>query len=125
MAIKLPRKVKKKTVSQLKKIADKYFSLWIRERDKKCCCCGSIMNLQCGHYISRSWMALRYYFKNAHAQCVGCNIFKSGNMFEYTKFMIRTYGPGIIEELDALKKPYQMKTKELEEIIERYKLSPT
>lgn len=114
------RSPKRVSVSALKKRADKVFSLWIRNRDKMCVTCGSRSNLQCGHYVSRSWSALRYDEKNCNAQCVGCNVFKRGNMDEYARFLIRCYGPDILDELAARKKPYQLKIPELQAIIKKY-----
>lgn len=55
--------------------------------------------LQCGHYVSRSHLSLRYDERNCHPQCVGCNIFKSGAMDEYALALVRQYGDGILEEL--------------------------
>lgn len=113
----------------MKKVADKVFSVWIRLRDSdemgmcRCFTCGAVKHwteMQCGHYISRSWMALRYDEKNCHAQCVACNIFKMGNMDEYALALIRRYGKNILKELNDLKKVSSMTRQILEGIIKRY-----
>jgi len=109
------------SISQLKKRADQVFSLWIRNRDKRCVTCGSTKNLQCGHYISRGINILRYDTRNCNACCAVCNIWKNGNMVEYSAFMRRKHGPDIIETLLKEKqKLHQFTRQELEEIITKY-----
>lgn len=115
-----PQSMKRKSVSSLKKEADRVFSLWIRARDGRCVTCGSMYKLQAGHYVSRSWSSLRYDEKNVNCQCLSCNVFKRGNMDEYARFMIRNYGPDILNELALKKFPYQFRISELEEIIKKY-----
>lgn len=116
-------KRKIKSISQLKKEADRIFSLWIRARDKQCVTCLSKDNLQCGHYISRSINILRYDERNCNAQCVRCNVFLKGNMPQYSYYMILKYGRGIIKKLLKEKqKLHQFKRAELEAIIEKYRL---
>lgn len=99
----LPKKIKKPTLSQLRRKLDKVFSEFIRQRDKGICCtCGkqdTWKYMQCGHYISRSSLATRYNEINCHCQCVGCNIFKKGNMPSYTLFLQKKYGYEIIQSL--------------------------
>lgn len=121
------KNLESKSIPQLKKELDKVFSLWIRTRDNgRCISCGirkPIKEMQCGHYISRSHHSVRWDEQNCHCQCVGCNIFKSGNMPSYTIALQNKYGYGIIKELkkrgDKLK---QWKKTELIEMINRYTL---
>lgn len=47
-------------------------------------------------------------------------MFKKGNMDEYARFLLRRYGPDVLDELAAKKKTYQLKRKELEQIIQKY-----
>ena len=107
---------KKKTISQLKKEADRLFSIYIRKRDGKCVTCGGRPD-HAGHYISRSWLNLRYDEQNVHAQCIRCNIFMKGNMDEYTLFLVRKYGIEILDFLKQRKRVVQFKRKNYEEII--------
>lgn len=111
----------KKTVSSLKRKADKVFSIFIRKRDGVCFTCGSRRNLQCGHFISRSHNATRYDELNCWTQCVGCNVFKNGNMAEFSYRLLKKIGQ---EKFTALiKKGRQIKqftVKELEKIIKTY-----
>ena len=114
------KRKKLKSISQLKKEADKHFSIFIRRRDRYCVTCGAL-TAHAGHYISRSWLGLRYNERNVNGQCVRCNIFLKGNMDEYALFLKRKYGPDILEELKKLKVPTQFKRKDFEEIIKKYK----
>lgn len=116
-------KAKKKVISitKLKYKADAVFSNWVRERDGKCVTCGSRQNLQNGHFISRSINILRFDERNCNCQCVSCNVFKNGNMPAYSQFMLRTYGPKIIDNLLIEKQQLHQFTRiELESIIQKY-----
>ncbi len=112
--------MKKKSISSLKNKADKVFSLYIRNRDKKCFTCGSTQFLQAGHFVSSSWSALRYAEDNVHAQCSNCNIWRRGNYSVYALNLVKKYGPGILEDLERRKIVHQFKVKELEEIVDKY-----
>lgn len=83
--------------------------------------------MQAGHYISRAKKGTRYDEKNVHVQCPSCNGFGHGMLIEYKQFLIDTYGPKIIDELEykskgggfnifalqSLIKVYQNKVKDL------------
>jgi len=89
--------MKTKSISQLKKKADSVFSKWIRNRDKRCYTCKKGLAEQCGHYISRSYLYLRYDETNCHGQCVSCNVFKNGNLPVYALRLIDDYGMELLE----------------------------
>jgi hypothetical protein len=117
--------------------ADKWFSLFIRLRDSNdngiatCCTCGkmtSFKKLDCGHYVKRQHMGVRYNEKNCHAQCRECNWLKQGNDVKYHAFIIEKYGQQTHDllksaergsskhtdfELSLLAKEYEKKTKDL------------
>ena len=122
---KLP---KKKSVAQLKKLADAEWSKYIRLRDSDiygyadCITCGTNKfwkELQCGHFISRSVSLLRYDELNTNAQCVGCNMFKSGEQYLYSKALDNKYGVGTAESLNEQRfTTHKFTTSELESIIE-------
>ena len=89
-----------------------------------CVTCGKVdhwKNLQCGHYVPRGHLATRFREDNCHVQCVGCNVFKKGNMDSYALYMLNRYGKEKLEELDRLKNqitkyyPYEEKIKEYQE----------
>lgn len=104
MKTKLKKKAPSKT--KLKAELDRVFSLYIRHRDSyRCCTCGKEdpAQAQCGHYISRANMNTRWDEDNCNCQCVGCNVFKNGNMDEYALFMIKKHGQDILNEMNRRK----------------------
>ena len=118
--------MKKKSVSKLKKELDKWFSLFIRQRDNFICfTCdkrGDRTNIQCGHFIPRQYNATRYHEKNNHAQCYACNMLYNGQPGEYALRLQAKYGDGIIKELNDLRRTTkQFFIPELESLIEKYK----
>lgn len=103
----------KPSLKKLKSKADSIYSKRLRElaSDKngmvKCYTCSTIKHwkeMQCGHYISRTVTALRYYRKNTKPQCAGCNMFNQGRLDIFAVNLIKEYGSGILEELQELKK---------------------
>ena len=81
------------------------FSIWIRNRDKKCVTCGSTTTPQAGHF----WHAcLDFDEININQQCSGCNKFRSGNLAVYSTYLINKYG---IKEFKALEKRHYMAMK--------------
>lgn len=102
------KKEKLRPMAQLKKDLDKVFSIFIRQRDKGVCfTCGDKKRWKYqhnGHFISRTHLAVRWDEYNCNCQCVGCNVFKSGNYIEYTMRLIEKYGHEKVEELIEAKK---------------------
>ena len=100
-------KKKLKSLKKLKLEADRVFSQYIRSRDNHhCYTCFAFMTpkfSQCGHYISRNYLALRFDERNAHCQCPQCNIFKKGNMAVYAIMLEKEFGVGILQELENIK----------------------
>ena len=91
-----------KNIKSAKAKADKYFSLFIRERDKDkpCITCGKItQEKDCGHFISRRFESVRFDEKNAHGQCIKCNRFQYGNQFQHGVNIDVKYGKGTAEGL--------------------------
>ena len=116
---------KKKGIIPLKKKADTAFSIYIRNRDNGVCfTCGkkgTIKEMQNGHYESRRHNATRFDERNCHCQCVGCNVFKSGNMTIYALKLQELYGRGILTELRKQAQEIKKFTRnDLELIIEKY-----
>jgi len=117
---------KRKSVSQLKKLADKHFSIYIRQRDRGICYTCHKRDewkyMDCGHYVPRSFNNTRYDEVNCHTQCKSCNIFKSGNKDVYALRLQQEYGYGVLKDLNDRKNVRKsFKRYELEEIIEEYK----
>jgi len=132
---------KKKTTSssRSKKIArlDIVFSKFIRRRDcgftvGRCISCNSIITFEtcdCGHYINRQHMSLRFDEHNCNAQCRSCNRFDEGNVQGYRRGLVAKIGEkstGMLEikkhntchlsevELDLLTSEYKLKLKQIE-----------
>lgn len=91
---------------------DDAFSLFIRLRDVtpggafKCISCGRILpydQADCGHYINRKHMSLRFSEKNCNAQCRSCNRFDEGNIQGYRRGLIAKYGEPTVKWLEAMK----------------------
>ena len=98
-----PKPVKGKSdYSKLEKELDDLVSLYVRLRDGKCVCCGSISRLTCGHYVSRDKARLRYDSVNCNAQCWPCNVKHRHWPNFYASAMRRIYSQGVLDELDEL-----------------------
>jgi len=87
---------KKPTRGKLVKKLDVVFSKYIRlsSADNKgmctCVTCGKQYhwkNIQAGHFMSRKHYSTRWDEKNVKPQCVGCNMFKSGEQYKYSLFL--------------------------------------
>lgn len=98
-----------KTISQLKKEAQKAFNKYIRMRDygKPCISCGSYPdykyggNMDAGHYRSvGSAPHLRFNTINCHAQCKKCNRYLSGNITEYRHGLRAKIGDDVLNWLE-------------------------
>ncbi len=113
--------------------ADRAFSLYIRTRDAqaysgthfKCISCGRILPIEkadCGHYVNRQHMALRFSELNCNAQCAHCNRFDEGNATGYRKGLIDKIGEQKVELLEAQKHTScKLSTFEIEAIAKYYK----
>ena len=49
--------------------------------------------------MSRIYLATRWDEENCHACCIGCNVFKNGNMPAYTAYLEEKFGFGIVQRL--------------------------
>jgi len=103
---------KKKSTKTLKNKLDKVFSEYIRLRDSDhlgyvcCCTCGKPepwQDVDCGHFISRAYIATRFEETNAHAQCRYENRYRNGSPEEYALFIINKYGMKEYNRLRDLK----------------------
>ena len=117
------------TLAKLKKKADRTFSRYIRLKNSvegycTCVTCNKrlpIKNIQNGHYIPRNILATRFYEDNCHPQCVGCNIFKKGNLGEYAHYILKNYGEETLDKLHQMKwQTVKYKTFDYEEMIEKW-----
>lgn len=101
------------SISQLKKKLQRVFNEYIRLRDVdehghgNCISCGSPVrfgnpNYQAGHYYPAPVETLRFNENNCNGQCKSCNYFKSGNLIEYRKGLVKKIGERGVKELDVL-----------------------
>jgi len=83
---------KKASITKLKKKLDKYFSLYIRLKNADsngynyCYTCNKrdyYKYLQCGHFISRKYLATRFDEDNCRPQCPACNVFRYGEQYRF------------------------------------------
>ena len=119
----MPKKPTRKT---LVKNLDKVFSEWIRRRYAKndiaeCVTCGKKdhwKNLQAGHFMSRKHYSTRWDERNVEVQCVGCNVYRYGEQYKFSKFL----GDELADELLALsRETRKFSNIELQEMIDIFK----
>jgi hypothetical protein len=125
----------KKTISKLKKLLDKWFSLFIRLRDSdenglcQCFTCGKVAHyktggMQCGHFQSRRHHSTRWDEKNCQVQCVRCNMFSGGEQYKFGLGLDHKYGVGTAQELEFLSRfTVKITRGDYEEKISYYKLA--
>jgi hypothetical protein len=118
--------MKVKTKSQLTKELDAVFSQYIRHSRSKngictCITCGreyEIKKIQCGHFMSRQYMSIRWDERNVATQCYGCNVMHSGRQYEFSLKI----GKELSDELYLLsKKTKKWSLDELKDMIQHYK----
>ena len=103
-------------------LADKHFSEYIRRRDRRCVCCGSTNNLQCGHLFSRKNYSTRWEPLNAYCQCSGCNLRHEYDPYTLTSYFIDLYGKEAYDDLHLKHvTPKKYTTAEILQIAESYK----
>jgi hypothetical protein len=126
-------KAKLKSRADWLKEAQAVFNKFIRMRDDKepCISCGRYHQGQyhAGHYRTvGAAPELRFNELNVYKQCAPCNNHLSGNLIEYRRRLVAKIGIDkvewlegpheakkyTIEEIQAIKKEYQQKIKELE-----------
>ena len=91
-----------KNIKLSKAKADRYFSEYIRlrDKDKPCVTCGKYSSdKDCGHFLSRRFESTRFDEKNCHGQCQKCNRFEYGNQYEHGKKIDEMYGEGTSDSL--------------------------
>lgn len=93
------------TKTRHKKEAWKFFSQWIKERDKwTCYTCGrhaTGSGMHGAHFVTGAACPPSLYFdeRNVHAGCYNCNVNLSGNWTAYYERMVRDYGEDQVKEL--------------------------
>ena len=123
----MQKKIKRST---LVKNLDTVFSIYIRRKDAindiaKCVTCGKEdhwSKLQNGHWASRRHYSTRWDERNCNVQCSGCNVFRAGEIYLYTKYLCSKYGDNFPEELYKLsQKSVKFTDQDLQDMIQHYK----
>jgi hypothetical protein len=118
----------KKSLPQLKALAQLAFNAYIRERDKNlpCISCGQMKPLQAGHfYPVKTYDGLRYDEDNCHGECQYDNCFNDFHLVPYEKNLIKRIGEQRYKELEQRadnykKNGYKWSKSELIDIIKKY-----
>ena len=101
---------------------DRYTSLIVRGRDGRCVTCGSRQGLQCSHFYSRRYLAIRFDLRNCNAMCAGCNRTHNRDRRPYERYMLKTYGPAVVAELEGLRLSLvKVSDDELRKMLQQYK----
>lgn len=89
------------TTAKLKKELDRVFSIYIRLKfPKRCYTCGKVdVTLQCGHFVSRQYLATRWSEDNCRPQCVGCNLFGNGQLLDFEENLKKELGDEFVENM--------------------------
>ena len=89
------------TTGKLKKKLDAVFSKWIRSKFPPVCyTCGKTnTTLQCGHFVSRQYLATRWDEDNCRPQCVGCNVWGRGQLLDFEENLIEEIGLKKVKQL--------------------------
>lgn len=103
---KLLKRTRLKKPKNLKAKLDRVFSLYIRAKYPKECytCRAKGKVLQCGHFISRLYLATRWDESNARPQCVGCNIWGKGKPLDFEERLIEELSVEVVQELKERRK---------------------
>lgn len=101
---------------------DRLTSIIVRKRDKRCVTCGSSQGLQCSHFYSRRYLAIRFDLRNCNAMCAGCNRRHNRDRKPYERYMTEAHGAGVIAELNQLRASLQKVTDaQLQELLDQYR----
>lgn len=131
MEVETEKEIDDDGLSNLIRDADEIYSKWLRmsHADKdgtvSCYTCDLNMrwqNSQCGHYIKRGNLFLRWDIRNTRIQCEGCNIHKGGNYIEFTK-RLEAENNGITEILlEESRVVYKPTRQEIKNLIAEYSI---
>lgn len=100
------RKQELKPLSYWTERAQKQVNRYVRARDRgvPCISCGAPWkpNFQAGHWLTtKARPELRFHLDNIAAQCVQCNLFKSGNQQLYRVALVQRIGPERVDSLEG------------------------
>jgi len=102
------------------KIADWKWSLWIRQRDKKCLLCGKTDNLTNSHFYGRSNAGTRFHPDNCDTFCMECHTkmeVLKGIDQEYYLFKLNQIGKERMDILQNLSQSSYSRTQAIKEVM--------
>lgn len=115
------KRIKKPSISKLKKKLWKVCTEFIRLRDKnQCFTCGNKCvgkNNHTGHFVTSMLcnLELRYDPMNLRTQCLRCNLFMNGNTVIFYRRMIKDFGQEYVDAIcDQIGKPVVWKRSDYE-----------
>lgn len=102
----------KRNTGTAKKAAWGWFSKWVRlsyaddHGFVRCWTCEGVHHwkeIDAGHWVPKKrGNSVLFDERNCRPQCVSCNRFYEGMGHVFTQKMIEEYGPGIVDEMEAL-----------------------
>jgi hypothetical protein len=118
---------KKASRKSIIKKLDTIFSIYIRRRYAindvaECVTCGKRDNwkkLQAGHFMSRKHYATRWDEDNVEVQCMGCNVYRYGEQYLFSKHLGKTKSDDLLVKSRAIKKFSDFDLLELIDIYEQ------
>ena len=115
--MKKAKKIRVLSYAATKRKLDEEFQAMIRARDsdRRCISCGERPVENAGHFIKRKPLATRWDVRNVHGQCIFCNKFQDGNLFQYGMAIKRKCGESVPEMLTELsRREIRLKAYELQ-----------
>jgi 5-methylcytosine-specific restriction endonuclease McrA len=96
----------------------------VRARDKVCVTCGSRFNLEVSHFYPRWFLSIRFDLRNCNLQCqTPCHrAHHVEHSKAYENYLKRTYGNGVIAELNARRQSLvKLSDSDLEDLLTSYR----
>lgn len=105
--------------------ADRYFSQWIRLRDKACRRCGSRVKFnykglpithQASHFKGRAKQGTRFEPMNVDTMCGGCHRYLTAQPDEHVEWQVKTKGQKMVDQIILQANTYHKKQYEIEKV---------
>lgn len=106
--------------------ADKYFSMYIRLRDRECTRChspvqfndkGDPISHQMSHFQGRRKEATRFDLENGDTLCGGCHQYFTANPGEHYEWQVKMKGQNTVNAIVVRSNSYKKKDRKLEAMI--------
>lgn len=106
--------------------ADKWFSMYIRLRDRKCRRChspvqfndkGDPISHQASHFQGRGKEATRFDPENVDCLCGGCHSFFTSMPWEHVQWQLKMKGQTVVDAIVLRSNTYRKKDRKMQEMI--------